>query len=277
MQNQKKFEDIVQIYLTSIIFDLLGNDTKNLLYCSKYITNTIVDHYIKNKQIGLSTAKKMTSRKQQYIKYIFVDIFLNLSQKDLNFTQFSRLTYLKFDCDFNQPLKIGVLPDTLTYLSFGDTFNQPLEMFVLPSKLTHLEFGNKFNQPLEMFVLPSKLTHLEFGNKFNQLLKQNSLPPTLICLKFGKSYNKPLKKDVLPSTLTHLEFGVDFKHRVYFNNLLSLTHLKFGFWYNWISRPIGPLPISLKYLQIPEYYKFKSELPNDIEIKYTSFQESVFN
>ena len=255
MQNQKKFEDIVQIYLTSIIFDLLGNDTKNLLYCSKYITNTIVDHYIKNKQIGLSTAKKMTSRKQQYIKYIFVDIFLNLSQKDLNFTQFSRLTYLKFDCDFNQPLKIGVLPDTLTYLSFGDTFNQPLEMF----------------------VLPSKLTHLEFGNKFNQLLEQNSLPPTLICLKFGKSYNKPLKKDVLPSTLTHLEFGVDFKHRVYFNNLLSLTHLKFGFWYNWIARPIGPLPISLKYLQIPEYYKFKSELPNDIEIKYTSFQESVFN
>ncbi len=42
MQNKEKIEQIIQIYLTPLLLDLLGNDTKNLLYCSKNITIRLI-------------------------------------------------------------------------------------------------------------------------------------------------------------------------------------------------------------------------------------------
>ncbi len=266
MQNQKKFEDVIQIYLTSILLDFLGIDKKNLLYCTKNITNTIVEYYIKNKQIGLSIAKKMITSKQKNIRYIFVDIFLNISKEDFNFTAY-QLIHLSFDSDFNEPLKIGVLPPTLTYLLFGNNFNHPLQIGVLPSTLSQLTFGRFFNKPLQIDILPCTLTYLSFGDNFNQRLEKDVLPSQLIYLKFGRFFNKPFKIDILPCTLTYLEFGKEFSQPLFeLNKLSSLIHLKFGFWFNWHNRPMGPLPKTLKYLQIPIHNNLP--LPDHIEIKY---------
>ncbi len=117
----------------------------------------------------------MTREKQKNIRYMFVDIFLNFLTEDFNFSQFA-FTHPTFDSDFNEPFKIGMLPETLTYLYLG----------------------NRFNKSVEIGMLPSKLTHIEFGNHYNQLLEQNVLPPKLIHLKFGHFYNKPFKNGVFP-------------------------------------------------------------------------------
>jgi hypothetical protein len=52
MQNQKKLEDVIYTYLTPIMSDLLGSDINKLLYCSKNVTETVIDFLIKNKNIG---------------------------------------------------------------------------------------------------------------------------------------------------------------------------------------------------------------------------------
>src|SRR2546429_7807338 len=109
IRNENRFEKIVRICLTPNIFDLLGDESNNLLYCSKYITNLVIDHYIRNQIFILSIAKRMSEKKQQMMQHLFVDSdYSNLSE---NLKSISlRLRSLIFACDFNQLIEISQLP-----------------------------------------------------------------------------------------------------------------------------------------------------------------------
>ena len=130
---------------------------------------------------------------------------------------------------FNQPIKVGVLPQSLTHLTFSVKFNQEIDANVLPRNLSYLTFGSNFNKPIRSNVLPQTLTHLMFGNCFNQQIEENLLPQSLTNLVFSSEFNKPIRINVLPQNLTHLVFGNKFNHKIRQNVIpQSLKYLIFS-------------------------------------------------
>jgi hypothetical protein len=61
-----------------------------------------------------------------------------------------------FSYEFNQRIKVGVLPKSLKKLIF-DKFDYPIEPGVLPNRLEILVLGDEFNQPIEPDVF-TKIT-----------------------------------------------------------------------------------------------------------------------
>ncbi len=97
MNKNHNFENVFRICLSPNILKLLDN-TQNLLYCSKIVTNILIEYYIKNKEIKLSTITKITKNKWENIKHILYDD--------------------------DKSIKIFNLPPTLTHLTFDWYFNK---------------------------------------------------------------------------------------------------------------------------------------------------------
>jgi len=110
---------------------------------------------------------------------------------------FPNLREIQFNCYFNKPLEVGVIPSGVTHLNFGHYFNQPLKAGVIPSSVTHLTFGNKFNQPLKAGVIPPNVTHLSLGSCFDQPLKSGVIPSNVTHFTFRHTFNQPLKSGVI--------------------------------------------------------------------------------
>lgn len=66
---------------------------------------------------------------------------------------------------FNQPLNLGVIPNTVRYLKFENNFNKSLSDGLIPLGVTHLTFGHYFDESL---VIPESVTNLTFGKSFKQ-------------------------------------------------------------------------------------------------------------
>ena len=159
------------------------------------------------------------------------------------------LTHLTFSVKFNQEIDSNVLPRNLSYLTFGSNFNKPIRRSVLPQNLTDLTFGNCFNQQIEENVLPQNLTNLVFSSEFNKLIRENVLPPNLTRLVFGNKFNHKIRQNVIPQSLKYLIFSNNsiYNHELNTNILSNnLTHLYLGRYFN---EPIT-LPQSLTHLVI---------------------------
>ena len=232
-KSESAFEKVLRICLTPGLFDLLHDDSNNMLYCSKSVTNIVIDHYIKNKAIKLSTAKQMEEKKRKMIRHLFVNIDSNLCE-NLKTTTF-RLDSLTFSETFNQPIKAGVLPSSLKRLTFGRRFNQPIEMNVLPQSLSHLSFGPSFYQTIQVGALPPSLKYLSFSyygyhqNEMDTLLsslgrltfghnlvRPNSFPSVLnsLALYGGCDDKEPIKIGVLPPLLNDLVISMEYDQRI---------------------------------------------------------------
>ena len=96
------------------------------------------------------------------------------------------------------------------------------------------------NEELDENFKTSKITYLYFGKDFNQPV--DNLPASLTHLEFGSYFNKSV--DFLPSSLEELEiYNEDYSH-----DLMNL-------------------PVSLKKLSVPCYYKGQIVLPKDCVLK----------
>eukprot|EP01133_Synstelium_polycarpum_P002890 gene2890-3320_t len=193
---------------------------------------------------------------------------------------------LIFDDEYNQKLRLGLLPKGLTTLIFGMKFNHQIGHDVLPMGLTKLSFGWKYNQPIPHGVLPPSLTSLDLGG-FTQPLPPGVLPMGLSSLKF-KGYNRPLQ-GAMPSSVTKLTLGIDFKEPLRQGDLHSgittlnligydrpidinvlpdtITNISFGGYFNRKLQP-GVLPLSLKTLTFGYPYDQPLEpgaLPHGLE------------
>jgi hypothetical protein len=98
------------------------------------------------------------------------------------------LLFFTTGSEFDQPIGIGLLPNSLTSLTLGHCFNQPLDS--LPENLIELTLGYKFNQPIT--GLPHSLTSLTLGSKFNQSI--DNLPINLKTLTIDKKNVDDIKK-----------------------------------------------------------------------------------
>ena len=141
----------------------------NLLYCSKNITNIVIDEFIKYCIVPFSIAKSWSVMKQKHIHRMLIN------ENNLNFhnyKSYANVRNLYFDHMFNISLNGLTFSQTLTHLSLGYCFNQSMNVGLLPSTLLQLTFGNCFNQPLTdhcgQKVLPCSLISLTFGQSFNQ-------------------------------------------------------------------------------------------------------------
>ncbi len=176
------------------LFELLydRNYSMGLLYCTKNLTELVIDHYLKftiidfDKIINFNWSHKKNNRVKHLLSDQLNTIYL-----------FPNLVHLTFDL-FNQLLDPDQLPLTLKKLTFGWYFNQPLVPGTLPRALTHLTFGYEFNKSIVNGVLPPTLIFLEFGQSYNIPLDIEVLPDSLQHLKFGSLFNQPIHKDVLP-------------------------------------------------------------------------------
>lgn len=142
---------------------------------------------------------------------------------------FQTLTSLTFGYHFNNPIAIGVLPDSLISLTFGSLFDQPLDINVLPKSIQHLVFGDLFNN---VFVSPESIVSLEFGFRFNLPITDSMLSVSLRSLKFGYQFNQVVVLSKCTS-LTSLEFGKCFNQSIQHCRLsASLQSITFGHYFN---------------------------------------------
>ena len=114
----------------------------------------------------------------------------------------------------NQPICVGVLPNTLYSITFEDCFNQPITEGMLPSSLVIINFGNSFNQPIGMNVLPDKLEHIWFGHDFCEKIGDDVLPKTLRTIRFGGCYAYPIDTMFLPDTVEFISFPCNYSQRI---------------------------------------------------------------
>ncbi len=92
---------------------------------------------------------------------------------------------------FNQPLKIGAIPNSVESLTFGYEFDQPLEIGAIPNSVESLTFGYFFSQFLEVGVIPNSVKSLNFDEGFNQNLI--NLPNTIEELVIYEDFNSKIK------------------------------------------------------------------------------------
>ncbi|GAM23183.1 hypothetical protein SAMD00019534_063580, partial [Acytostelium subglobosum LB1] len=143
----------------------------------------------------------------------------SLKSLELNCTYFNfiatmaqcpSLTRFVVNKHFNDPLKVGSLPNTLTELDLRSMFGRPIEPGVLPAGLTRLAMSDYYNQPIPPGVLPEGLTDLSLGDEFDQPLVEGGLPASLTRLCLSENFNQDINSAVFPKSITHL--GV--KHMV---------------------------------------------------------------
>ncbi len=243
------FIHVIRVCLAEQLFDFLHIDNQNtngLLYCSKGLSDIILNQCLKKSLISCFKLNFLTREKQSNVRRI-----KNITHEKMNFAHFKNLIELQFCIsfnqqlipktlpqglikikflkysDYNQPMLKGIFPDSLKYLSFGWCFNQPLtnsfyqsdtaestDHNLLPKSLIKLKFGHTFNHQLidasGHSVFPSTLEKLIFGNDFNQPLDKHSLPKSLICIKFGNEFNQQLDENTLPRLLKIIKFGIKF-------------------------------------------------------------------
>ncbi len=197
---------------------------------------------------------------------------------------------LYFDADFNDIIRVGVIPDGVIYIKFGDCFNLPLDVGVIPSSVKTLIFGNHFNRLVPKGVIPEGVVTLEFGKNFNVLLERESIPSTVMNLTFGKKFNNH-SCGCIPGSVKVVRFGDNFNvtstigpfrseiEEVYlgwkFNKFphksefpRSLKKLVFGESFNQaISQ--DSLPETLEYLELGKKYNIvirKGALPKTLKV-----------
>ncbi|KAM9986906.1 hypothetical protein ACTFIY_011319 [Dictyostelium cf. discoideum] len=229
----------------------------------------------------------------KYLKLLKLDIGF---QKDIKKDSLSckkipfSTTTLVLDDDFNQPIRVGDIPQNITNLSFGKSFSSSIGPNSLPKStrilslenLISVDFGEYFNRPLfsNMFsfsksittiifgkgftqqIAPGVFNHLKtlkFGDHFNSRILKNELPQSLTCLDLG-GYNIPLDFGMFPNSLTSLTFH-------WFNKPIeigifpsSIESLNLGWNFNQIIKP-GIFPKNLKYLDI-----YNSSFKQDLSI-----------
>jgi hypothetical protein len=263
--NQEIGENVLPISLTHLIFSFkfnkpLGNSLNRL----ENLTHLAFGCKF-NKPIGLGELPPNLIHLKLGVNYdpIFNEDILYYDEQD---ECSHRIEYEYNLWCFNQPIEVGVLPQSLTHLTFSVKFNQPIEVDVLPQNLTHLTFGSKFNKPIGLDVLPQNLTYLMFGNCFNQKIEVGVLPQSLTELIFTSKFNKPIGLEVLPTNLTHLVFGDSFNHRIKENVLpQSLNYLIFSnnSIYNH-QLDLNILPSNLTHLYLGKYFNEPIVLPQSL-------------
>ena len=287
------------LYIIIPKYPAIPNEKYQLLACDDEIDDKQEHDELKNKDNEDITPHDLLERfdDKDFKKWFYDKFYVNIEiikeeeynlikklhlaylDKVEHFPKLTSLTHLRFDGlfgdDYNEPIGVGVLPQSLTHLTFGDEYNKLINVDVLPQSLTHLTFGYEYNETIGVNVLPQSLTHLIFGFEYNKSIGKDVLPQSLTHLTFGPDYNELINEDVLPQSLTHLTFGYDYNKLINVNVLPqslthltfghdyneqinvgvlpeSLTHLTFGFLYD---KPIGVLPESLIYLKIHKRYK----------------------
>lgn len=269
---ESKFEKVLRICLIPRLFDLLQNDSKGMLYCTKFVTSMVIKHCIKNISINLSTVNKIEKEKRIMIRHLYVDIQSNFCE-NLQTATF-KLNSLTFCETFNQPIKAGVLPQSLQHLTFGRYFNQPIEINVLPQSLSCLTFGPYYYQTIEVGVLPSSLKSLTFTYKCRYENEKDRLLSSLPRLSFGHNLihpnsfqsvlnslalgycdenSNPINFGVLPPFLNDLAINIEYDYRA---DGKVPKKSKYGWKFNPLPKlnllnsvaPIDVLPPILSYL-----------------------------
>ncbi|EFA80619.1 hypothetical protein PPL_06558 [Heterostelium album PN500] len=159
------------------------------------------------------------------------------------------LTSITFGAEFDDALLAGYLPPNLKKLKFSwdCIFNQPIRSGVLPNTLEKLSFSEYFNQALEPNVLPSSLTYLELGYDYSHTLQVGSLPPNLrVLIHHGFS---EISNGVLPKSLCTLK-GAALSWIPFIKPLPNLTALSFFHVTTNITLDLSNLPASLTSLDI---------------------------
>jgi hypothetical protein len=104
-------------------------------------------------------------------------------------------------------------------LEFGDEFNQYIRINVIPSTIKKLIFGEKFNKILIPGTLPINLKYLEFGFLYDQEILENVLPDGLKCIIFGELFNHNLSENTIPISVNKIHFNNEEYNGVFDINL----------------------------------------------------------
>lgn len=156
--------------------------------------------------------------------------------------------------NYDGPIDVSILPNTLKKLDIGDSFNN--ELPALPINLTYLHIGNSYDYEIPQ-ILPNSLQYLFIGDSFNSALP-NELPDTLRVLFIGNKFNQELPSG-LPKSLEELYLGDSFNHELrstYLPN--SIKVIKLG---NSYSQHLPQsLPTNLEKLELG--LRFIHELPD---------------
>lgn len=127
---------------------------------------------------------------------------------------------IKLHDDFNKPITLRQLPESLEELVLGNSYNQPFIKGALPDSLKFLTFGDEFNQFIDVVTLPPNLKKITFGSKFNQRLVKGMFPNSVEEIIFGRDFNQSLVDCKDPNLLSKTNSGSFFK------NLFSLFSRK---------------------------------------------------
>ena len=131
------------------------------------------------------------------VKYIIISNALQLQ----NLMPFQNLQEIIFTDTFDEEIKDPNYPPVVKKMTFGSYFNQPLKIGDLPNSLETLFFKSRY--------------YMEYFSNFNQRIEANVLPPNLKVLILGNNFNNgghPLEEKVLPNSLVNLTFGSNFKN-----------------------------------------------------------------
>ncbi|KAF2073050.1 hypothetical protein CYY_005633 [Polysphondylium violaceum] len=179
----------------------------------------------------------------------------------LNTIEFSNLkTYLEKNTTIVSDQDIWV---TVT----DETFNDFLEF----TKTNAFVIQNVYLQTSSCVanLLPNTITDIVLAILKPVAIPVGFFPSSLKGLKFTYNYNFPLEKETLPQSITSLTIGYNGKEPFHWDclpsNLESLTlqtALAVAF-----SQPIGPLPKTLKYLDLGSRYHLPLESPIPDHVK----------
>ncbi len=167
--------------------------------------------------------------------------------------------YLQFGYDYTQnctkfkhSLSVGIIPNSVISLFFDCNLKEELTQGIIPNSVKELFFGKDYHQHIHANVIPNSVTRLEFGGRFNQPLVTcdgNIIPNSVTHLKFGEEFNQPLMVGAIPNSVTHLTFGWHFNQPLVSGAIPnSVTHLTFG---NDFNQPLvsGAIPNSVTHLK----------------------------
>lgn len=199
-----KFMQVLRICLMEKLFEFLALDD----YCeeSEHINRYCFMSYYHDSDL-LQLMKCNKAIKTMAVERLIKKIYFFSSTLD-NWRNPAKITRLVINEDLIISKKM--LPEKLTHLKFDFYFNQPIDFNIIDSLpfLQHLEFGPAFNQPMHFF-LNSSIKHLKIHNFHNGILKSNSLPSNLESLAINNAqfYNKndlKIELGALPLTLKQL-------------------------------------------------------------------------
>ncbi|EFA76680.1 hypothetical protein PPL_09430 [Heterostelium album PN500] len=261
---KKEIDDSFLNSYKSIYIDSINRKNNYHLFAS-YGNST--DYYIELNKLPLIYNSIRISLPQEHSYFEEIYRLIPLSNittlkkcQTLRYRLPENLTSISFFQKFNEPLLPGYLPANLKILSFKYTiFNQPIKVGILPNILEKLILDRGFRQPLEPGVLPTSLKYLTYHGIF---FKVESLPPNLEVFKYyGRSLLK--ENDVLPMTLHTLTAPSSWLPAI--KSLPNLKSLSLTFsHYDDETIDLGYLPSSLTQLEI-EKGRYISTMPPSIK------------